>query len=66
MTHLNASLLLKESSSSKHNNNISFNNNDQAQLQSLLKDYKDVLPDDLPPGLPPERTITHGIDLNPW
>ena len=23
------------------------------------------MPDDLPPGLPPERTITHGIDLNP-
>ena len=57
MSDFNFSLLLKESSPSKHNTNISsIQFNDKAMLQSLLKEFRDVFPDDLPPGLPHERT----------
>jgi RNase H-like domain found in reverse transcriptase/Reverse transcriptase (RNA-dependent DNA polymerase)/Integrase zinc binding domain/Chromo (CHRromatin Organisation MOdifier) domain/Retroviral aspartyl protease len=35
------------------------------QVENLLKEYKDVFPDDLPPGLPPERSVDHKIDLEP-
>jgi len=31
--------------------------------QSLMKEFKDVFPNDLPPGLPPIRGIEHQIDL---
>lgn len=60
-----SSLTLKESSPSMHNNeNISSIHNDvTAMLPSLLKEFKDVFPDDLPPGLPLESTIMHGMDL---
>ena len=34
-------------------------------LLSLLKEFKDVFPDELPPGLPPLRGIEHRIDLIP-
>jgi hypothetical protein len=34
-------------------------------LQGLLKEYSDVFPKDLPPGLPPRRDVDHGIDLLP-
>ena len=34
-------------------------------LQDLLQEYKDVFPDDLPRGLPPERPVDHGIDVIP-
>ena len=33
--------------------------------QSLLKDFKDVFANDLPPGLPPLRGIKHQIDFLP-
>ena len=35
------------------------------ELQSLLEQFKDVFPSDLPPGLPPVRGIEHQIDLVP-
>ena len=34
-------------------------------LSSLLQEFKDVFPDELPPGLPPLRGIEHRIDLIP-
>src|SRR5215216_2279277 len=34
-------------------------------LSSLLQDFADVFPDELPPGLPPLRGIKHRIDLIP-
>ena len=34
-------------------------------LLSLLKEYQDVFPEELPPGLPPLRGIEHRIDLIP-
>ena len=34
-------------------------------FQSLLQEFKDVFPDELPPGLPPLRGIEHRIDLIP-
>ncbi|XP_074292167.1 uncharacterized protein LOC141619029 [Silene latifolia] len=36
-----------------------------AQLAALLKEFEDVFPEDLPPGLPPIRGIEHQIDLIP-
>lgn len=33
--------------------------------QKLLKEYQDVFPDDLPPGLPPQRAVDHRIELLP-
>ncbi|XP_057526371.1 uncharacterized protein LOC130805605 [Amaranthus tricolor] len=35
------------------------------ELRSLLDQYKDVFPNELPPGLPPVRGIEHQIDLVP-
>ena len=44
MSHFNSSLLLKESSPSKHNTNISsIQHNDMAKLQSLLKEYFQII-----------------------
>jgi len=37
----------------------------QPQVEKLLKEYKDVFPDELPNGLPPSRTVEHHIDLVP-
>ena len=34
-------------------------------LLSILKEFEDVFPDELPPGLPPLRGIEHRIDLIP-
>ena len=34
-------------------------------LLSILKEFDDVFPDELPPGLPPLRGIEHRIDLIP-
>ena len=34
-------------------------------FQSLLQEFKDVFPDELPPGLPPLQGIEHRIDLIP-
>ena len=34
-------------------------------LSSLLQEFQDVFPDELPPGLPPLRGIEHRIDLIP-
>ena len=34
-------------------------------LLSLLQEFEDVFPDELPPGLPPLRGIEHRIDLIP-
>ncbi|GJV25675.1 reverse transcriptase domain-containing protein [Tanacetum coccineum] len=33
------------------------------QVQPLLKDFADVIPDDIPPGLPVMRDIQHNIDF---
>src|SRR3954470_13169474 len=32
------------------------------KIQDLLKEYQDIFPDDLP-GLPPYRSVDHGIEL---
>ena len=37
----------------------------QRKLQSLLEEYADVFPDDLPAGLPPDRGTGHTIVLEP-
>ena len=34
-------------------------------LSSILQEFHDVFPDELPPGLPPLRGIEHCIDLIP-
>lgn len=34
-------------------------------MQSLLDEYQDVFPDDLPHGLPPIRGVEHKIDITP-
>ncbi|XP_074293077.1 uncharacterized protein LOC141619986 [Silene latifolia] len=36
---------------------------ENAQLTALLKEFEDVFPEELPPGLPPIRGIEHQIDL---
>jgi hypothetical protein len=33
------------------------------ELAPILKEYKDVFPEELPEGLPPKRTVDHKIDL---
>jgi hypothetical protein len=35
----------------------------QTRLDSILQEYADVMPDDLPAGLPPERGVGHTIPL---
>ncbi|GKV20583.1 hypothetical protein SLEP1_g30682 [Rubroshorea leprosula] len=35
------------------------------EIQSLLEEFSDVVPDDIPPGLPPMRDIQHAIDFIP-
>lgn len=35
------------------------------EVQGLIRQYQDVFPEDLPPGLPPFRGIEHQIDLIP-
>ncbi|KAL0420359.1 UNVERIFIED_CONTAM: hypothetical protein Slati_3058800 [Sesamum latifolium] len=34
-------------------------------VTSILQDYEDVFPDEIPPGLPPIRGIKHQIDFMP-
>ncbi|XP_010485073.1 PREDICTED: uncharacterized protein LOC104763395 [Camelina sativa] len=36
-----------------------------AEVQAVLDQYKDVFPEEIPPGLPPIRGIEHQIDLVP-
>ena len=36
-----------------------------AEVQQLLKEFEDLMPDELPQGLPPLRNIQHQIDLIP-
>lgn len=38
---------------------------DHPMVRSILADYADVIRDDLPPGLPPARSLTHTIDIIP-
>ena len=35
------------------------------RVRSLLLEYKDVFPEELPHGLPPQRTVDHKIDIIP-
>ena len=60
------SLSSKEPFSSLHASHDAFSFSTphiQHEMHKLLKDYEDVFPTDLPTGLPPERAVTHGIDL---
>ena len=41
------------------------NDDKDPRLEAILEDYKDVFPDDLPAGLPPDRGVAHKIDLEP-
>ena len=63
-----------ESSSAMHSfslptSNLSLNNLKQPvnapSLQQLLQEFKDVFPNKLPEGLPPERALPHCIDVIP-
>lgn len=61
-------LILKEPSPSVHTNPATISttsNKVNAMLQSLLTNFRDVFPNDLPPSLLHEHAITHGIDLMP-
>ena len=49
-----------------HSSNVKLSSNQTnvtSLVQKLLKDYEDVFSTDLPSSLPPDRTITHGINL---
>ncbi len=37
----------------------------EASMRSLLQEYQDVFPENLPPGLPPERGTGHTIPMEP-
>lgn len=41
------------------------NNSMPSVVTTLLQDFKDVFPEDIPNGLPPKRGIEHQIDLLP-
>jgi hypothetical protein len=36
-----------------------------SEIQPLLKEFKEIIADDLPIGLPPLRSMSHQIDLIP-
>jgi len=38
---------------------------EQGKLEALLASYKDVFPEGLPPGMPPDRNVVHPIPLEP-
>ena len=64
--HTLSSLSLKKHSSALHSskgNVSSISPLIDEKMQKLLQEYADVFSDDLPPGLPLERAITHAIDL---
>lgn len=42
-----------------------FTKEQQQQLSSVLEEFRDCIPDQLPEGLPPERAINHDIDVEP-
>lgn len=44
---------------------ISVDGNQRRELQDLLEEFRDVLPGALPPEVPPERFISHEIELEP-
>ncbi|XP_074288671.1 uncharacterized protein LOC141613825 [Silene latifolia] len=46
-------------------NNTEWNKDVPAEVQPLIKKYKEVFPTELPSGLPPLRGIEHHIDLVP-
>ena len=61
-----SSLSLKVNSSTPHASinkysYYSLSRHAMQRLQMLLKEYEDVFPQDLPPGLPHDRGVTHNI-----
>ena len=45
--------------------NVDINDSLPSVAIALLQDYKDVFPEEIPPGLPPIRGIGHQIDFVP-
>jgi deoxyuridine 5'-triphosphate nucleotidohydrolase len=44
---------------------VTTTNENDPRIQTLLKEFQDVFPEELPPELPPKRDIDHRIDLEP-
>ena len=68
MCDVSSFLSLKEPSPTPHSNNGNsrlLQSNLDNIMQSLLKEYHNVITSDLPIGLPPPCAVTHGIDVVP-
>ena len=37
----------------------------RGKLEQIIKEYRDVFPEQLPKGIPPERAVEHSIKIEP-